>query len=465
MSEEELRRELRRTKRFLELVLEVGEMNGAIVDRDRRHTWVHNDASEPPEDEIIGKTDAELFSEEMAAPTTRLKRAAMETESRVQREFTFVKPSGPNRYRAAAEPIYDADEEVAGAMFGATDLSDRYRYLTRTTDGVYTVDSDWEVTFWNEQMARRTGVEPEDVVGRSLWEVFGESIPDDLEARYREVMESGEPAEFEKYLPEPFDYWVEIRAFADEDGLSVYSRDVTERKSREERLERQRDTLEVLNQVLRHDIRNDLQLVTTYAELLADEVDGGETTQEYTEHVADSAEHAIELTKTAGEISEALFADEHRVERVSLRTVLEREIEGLRDGHPGASVLVDGPIPDVAVVADDMLNSVWRNLLTNAVVHSDEAVPEVRVSTEDRDDEIVVRIADNGPGVPDTDKEEVFGKGRKRLDSQGTGMGLYLVRTLVERYGGSVWVEDNDPEGTVFSVALAKATDGRGDRE
>ncbi len=47
---------------------------------------------------------------------------------------------------------------------------------------------------------------------------------------FRRVMETGEPAETEQYLPEPFGYWVEIRMFADDDGLSVYSREITERK-------------------------------------------------------------------------------------------------------------------------------------------------------------------------------------------------------------------------------------------
>ena len=63
-----------------------------------------------------------------------------------------------------------------------------------------------------------------------------------------------------------------------------------------------------------------------------------------------------------------------------------------------------------------------------------------------------VRVADNGPGIPDTQKETIFGKGEKGLDSPGTGLGLYLVRTLVKQYGGAVWVEDNDPEGSVFVV-------------
>ena len=58
------------------------------------------------------------------------------------------------------------------------------------------------------------------------------------------------------------------------------------------------------------------------------------------------------------------------------------------------------------------------------------------------------------PRVPDDQKDAIFGKGERGLDSAGMVIGLYLVDTLVTSYGGTVWVEDNDPEGLVFVVEL-----------
>jgi len=77
-----------------------------------------------------------------------------------------------------------------------------------------------------------------------------------------------------------------------------------------------------------------------------------------------------------------------------------------------------------------MLASVFRNLLNNAVQHNDTDAPEVTVTCEETDDRIRVRVADNGPGVPDAEKDEIFGKGEKGLDSAGSGIGLYLVSVL-----------------------------------
>jgi len=101
-----------------------------------------------------------------------------------------------------------------------------------------------------------------------------------------------------------------------------------------------------------------------------------------------------------------------------------------------------------------MLHSIFRNLLTNAVQHNDREVPTVTVSASERDETVVVRVADDGPGVSDEQKDEIFAKGTKGGESAGTGLGLYLVETLVDTYGGSVHVEDNEPRGAVFVVEL-----------
>ncbi|MFT4911418.1 MAG: two-component system OmpR family sensor kinase [Natronomonas sp.] len=220
----------------------------------------------------------------------------------------------------------------------------------------------------------------------------------------------------------------------------------------QERLAEQRDDLRLLNQVMRHDIRNDLQLIGAYAELLEDHVD--EAGEEYLEIIKESTESATDLTTTARDLARVMLDADCDVRSVSVEGTLAQQIEELRSGHPGAVVTVEGSIPDVEVVGNDMLGSVFRNLLRNATQHNDKTPPEVTVSAAEHDDIVEVRIADNGPGVPDAQKDEIFGRGEKGLESSGAGIGLYLVQSLVDTYGGDVFVEDNDPEGAVFVVEL-----------
>ena len=223
----------------------------------------------------------------------------------------------------------------------------------------------------------------------------------------------------------------------------------------QERLAEQRDDLRLLNQVMRHDIRNDLQLIGAYAELLEEHVD--EEGVEYLKIIKESTESATDLTATARDLARVMLDTDCEVRSVSIESVLAQQVEELRTGHPGAVVTVEGSIPDVEVAGNDMLGSVFRNLLGNAIQHNDETPPEVTVSAAERDGSIEVRIADNGPGVPDSQKDEIFGRGEKGLESSGAGIGLYLVQSLVDTYGGDVFVEDNDPEGAVFVVELPVA--------
>ncbi|ELZ44843.1 signal-transducing histidine kinase [Halorubrum californiense DSM 19288] len=222
----------------------------------------------------------------------------------------------------------------------------------------------------------------------------------------------------------------------------------------EERLKRQRDDLQLLNQVMRHDIRNDLQLVGAYAELLDEHVD--EEGKEYLDVIKRNTQSAVSLTTTVRDLAEVMLRDDAEPSRVALDRVLSQKVEEVRSAYSEAVFTVEGSYPEVEVVGDEMLSSVFRNLLRNAVQHNDEVPPTVTVAaTVDEDEGVAeVRVADNGPGIPEDQRDEIFGKGEKGLDSPGAGIGLYLVRSLVEIYGGDVWVEDNQPKGAVFVVRL-----------
>jgi PAS domain S-box-containing protein len=235
--------------------------------------------------------------------------------------------------------------------------------------------------------------------------------------------------------------------------LEGFITDITRQRRYERRLEEQRDDLEVLNEVLRHDVRNDLQLIAAAVE----ELERAGATEDVIETLSETTDHAVELTTTAREMAEVMLSTEGELQRVDLRPALAGEIDDIRSAYPGAVVEPDGELPSVQVRANDLLESVFRNVLKNAIQHNDEPVPEVSVAATEAADTVTVRVADNGPGVPDDQKSEVFGKSEAGLESAGAGIGLYLVKTLVEGYGGDVRLEDNDPEGAVVVIELPRA--------
>lgn len=233
-------------------------------------------------------------------------------------------------------------------------------------------------------------------------------------------------------------------------------RDISDRRAYQRQITEQRDNLGILNQVLRHDIRNDLQLIVAYAELVAEQ-SGSDGTREYVDVILNNARHAVELTTTARQTSRVLLSEEDAVTRVNLAASLDSAVGEVRDAYQDAVVTLATPVPPTMVRANEMLDAVFRNLLKNAVQHNDKDRPEVVVSVRETPQAAVVRIADNGPGIPDGQKRTVFGKGETGLDSSGTGLGLYLVETLVDTYDGTITVEDNDPVGSVFTVTVPAA--------
>jgi PAS domain S-box-containing protein len=347
--------------------------------------------------------------------------------------------------------------------------AEQYRALiAHTSDVVTVVDEEGTVRYQSPSSERVTGWRPEELRGENILEYVHSEDRDRVAERFGTL--AGEADHIDGEVEFRFETsggewtWLAVTGTVADpegplEGYIITGREISERVRSTERLEEQRDGLRLLNEVVRHDIRNDLQVISAYAELLTDQVDG--EGREYVETLRERVDHAVDLTRTARDMADVMLSADSQRQPVDLRATLERELDEVRSTYPGAAVTVDGTVPSVTVLADDMLDSILRNLLKNAIQHNDEDVPEVTVSVEAGGESVVVRVADNGPGVPDDRKEEVFGKGEKGLESGGAGLGLYLVRTLVDSYGGEVWVEDaggeNRETGAAFVLELPVA--------
>jgi signal transduction histidine kinase len=118
--------------------------------------------------------------------------------------------------------------------------------------------------------------------------------------------------------------------------------------------------------------------------------------------------------------------------------------------------------PDIMVVGDRMgLTSVITNLVENAIKYSGDA-SIIRISLSEEGGQVVLRIADNGLGIPDAEKKKIFQKfyriGQEETrKTKGTGLGLYIVNRILELHKGKVSVRDNEPRGSVFEVMLPKS--------
>ncbi|MFC7028774.1 ATP-binding protein [Halomicroarcula sp. GCM10025710] len=230
-------------------------------------------------------------------------------------------------------------------------------------------------------------------------------------------------------------------------------RDVTDRVMYEQGIEHQQETLSFLNQVLRHNVLNGVHVILARAELLSERV--SDTDREHVDAIGDRGENIADLVSRVNRLNTTMQSG-HQLEQVELDRLLGTVTQSARVSFPEAEVSLPEPLPDVVVDADTMLEEVFENLVTNAIRHNDTDTPEVTISVATDDESVTATVSDNGPGIPDDKKDIVFGRGEKGPASDGTGFGLYIVRTLVERYGGGVELSDNVPRGSTFEVTLPR---------
>ncbi|MFB6090244.1 MAG: ATP-binding protein [Halobellus sp.] len=294
-----------------------------------------------------------------------------------------------------------------------------------------------------------SGRQASEMVGKTIYELFGDETAAELEPELRATL-AGESRSFDVEF-EGLVHHIETRPMAvegDPHGVLVTQNVTAERHTTEE--------LEILNRILRHDVRNDMSVLLGWAELLEAHLD--EEGRSHLRRILNSGEHILALTSTARDVVEMLVSgEEMRLEPTSLESTLGVEVALRQESFPHAEFRVDEGCRDFDVLANELLASVFRNLLNNAVQHNDAERPVVDISCERDGDAVVVRIADNGPGIPEARRAAIADGERPTLDSSGGGMGLYLVHRLVARYGGDVRIEDNDPEGAVVAVRLALA--------
>jgi len=300
--------------------------------------------------------------------------------------------------------------------------------------------------------AGRRLVDDPNPVRKSVSAVFDESVVTIVDERLRAeigIEVDGKERQFDFQSTPLYD-----GAGARSGRLLVF-RDITELKRREEELS-------ILNRIVRHDIRNDMTIIRGRADLLAEHVDDAGT--KHLEAMNESSQHVVELTENVGALMAAITGDESiEVEPIDAIRVLHTQLEQARQRFDDAEFSVEDELPDSCYVeANEMLSSVFTNLFNNAVQHHDDPPCRVRVSVARDDTTMRIEVADDGPGIPESRRKDIFGRGEKGMDSTGTGVGLYLVDTLIDQYGGTISVGESESGGAQFVIELLLVEEPRG---
>ncbi len=219
-------------------------------------------------------------------------------------------------------------------------------------------------------------------------------------------------------------------------------------QEREEAEERE----DFLHSLLRHDVRNKVQIVKGYLELSRD-YDLPEELEDYLSKAEKATQDSVEIIEKVRTLRE-LSAREETGE-VELCSSLEDAIDKHEDVFEENNIELECQKEEIKVLGGTLLEELFSNLIENAVKHGD--CDKIKISAEEETDTVTVTTEDDGCGIPDEDKDKVFEKGFKDEETGGSGLGLYLVKKIAESYGGSVEVKDSDLGGARFDVHLEKA--------
>ena len=261
----------------------------------------------------------------------------------------------------------------------------------------------------------------------------------------------------------PLEASIKYIQFGEREYLISYNRDITERKKTQEEMNEAKERAELYLDLMGHDINNMHQIALGYLELARNmRPEAGENDLlDKPIEVLQRSTQLIRNVRKLQKLKEGVF----NLERVDLCTVLEDVQREFRATPHKAITLNMNGCENCLVRANELLHDVFANLVGNAIKHTGaEADIEIDLNiVEDNDGRYcMVIVDDNGPGIPDDVKDNIFNRMKKGTDeSKGSGLGLYLVKSLVESYHGKVWVEDrvlgDHTKGARFVVMLPAA--------
>ncbi|MFC7075951.1 sensor histidine kinase [Haloarcula halophila] len=230
-------------------------------------------------------------------------------------------------------------------------------------------------------------------------------------------------------------------------------------------LDRRTSQMLVFNRVFRHNLRNDMSVILLSAERILDTDGVPEPVERSAERIQARAESFMEMSEHARTIQNELWSGNPTgIDRIDATRAIDEIAETLREEYPEAAIETDlGEA--VPVYAARVLFPLVTELGRNALEHNDLPASDrsvtFRVSCQA--DTAAITVADNGPGIPDLETELLAGTRDETPTSHGNGLGLWLVKWLVDSLGGEISVATGTQRGTAITITLpgAEATEER----
>ncbi|MFN3384824.1 MAG: PAS domain S-box protein [Archaeoglobaceae archaeon] len=315
-----------------------------------------------------------------------------------------------------------------------------YRSLIDNSAAPIYIVQDGKFVFFNRMVEEKTGYTREELIGRNAFEIV---YPGDREMVLKRYMEREvglrdvDTYSFRVVAKDGRVRWFTMTArrieYQGKPAVYVSGIETTEIMNLTEELRKKNEFFSLLSKILRHDILNDLAIVRASIEIRSDEL----------------LDKTLRRIDSIVEKIDDIRALEEAIGALKVLNVAEL-VKGIVEKYRGeANFRLN--LQEVHVEANEALKSAVENLISNAIIHSQVSPVEVEVEVFREKEDCVIRIADNGVGIPEELKDRIFDA---KYSRKGGGLGLFLVKKIVEMFNGGVQVYDNKPQGVVFEIRI-----------
>ena len=383
----------------------------------------------------------------------------------------LTKPLDPERLNVRLSVAERRIRALSDRIQARTELQETVRKMTdileKTSDGFFAVDRDWKFTFVNPQAERLLERRREDLIGKDVWMEFPQFKRDAFEKNYRRAMSEQVAVEFEASDAQG-QVWFELLAYPSGGGVSVFLRDVTDRKrTEEERITTSKlESLGTLAGGIAHDLNNILTVISGNIGLAQIEAPPNSTNLlSSLSKAARAAQHAAQLSNQLLTFSKG-GAPLKRV--TSMRDLVEQAAEfSLHGSNLWAELDLSRDLWKTAVDPAQI-----EQVINALIINAREAMPNggtVRVFARNVDIEadsgisltpgryVNVQIGDNGGGIDPRWIARIFDP-YFTTKPAASGLGLSISYSVIKKHGGILLLENTSASGSTFSFYLP-ATD------
>ena len=349
-----------------------------------------------------------------------------------------------NRITNAVEQ-YRAGQELERRTDELEEVKNRFQsFVKHSPDVITALDDDGRIQYQSPAIERVLGYEQDELVGTDAIDLVHPDDRDRLQRELLDVVESdGDEMIVQEYRARHADgswVWLESVTSTGEEyrdgGYVINSRDITDRKHRERELEQKTERLEEFASIVSHDLQTPITVADARLEMAMEDCDS-----EHLPPIGDALDRMDEIIDATLTLArEGQVVDE--TQPVDLDDLAERCFQTVA---PEAATL--RVCTELTVEADpERLRHVIENILANAVDHAGE---EVTIRVDALDDGFYV--ADDGPGIPEDEREEIFEAGYSRAES-GTGFGLAIAEEIVEAHDWEIAAAESQSGGARFEI-------------